>query len=133
MCNGNLTENNWLLNFWHIWDTLLTYTWLRLEIVQLTQCGQLLIIAFHLILSQFWIAHAGRALEGYLGYLRIPQYFWTNSMNFSKKFQSFMYLVCYTGYFDLRLTCWSNNAILLWQKNDLLVELVLFADNLITF
>ena len=76
-----------------------------------------------------------KALEGYLGYLRIPQYFWTNSMNFSKKFQSFMYLVCYTGYFYLHLTCGSNVAILLWQKNDLLVKLVLFAEkrNLITF
>ena len=65
----------------------------------------------------------------------IPQYFWTNSMNFSKKFQSFMYLVYYTGYFYLHLTCGSNVAILLWQKNDLLVKLVLFAEkmNLITF
>ena len=56
-------------------------------------------------------------------------------MNFSKKFQSFMYLVCYTGYFYLHLTCGSNVAILLWQKNDLLVKLVLFAEkrNLITF
>ena len=46
-----------------------------------------------------------------------------------------MYLVCYTGCFDLVLTCCSNVEMHLWQKNDLLVKVVLFSEkmNLITF